>query len=50
MFCNDSKIPRCLGSHINWIFGEGTHSSLGSEWLLLPLEKINLLSAGAARL
>lgn len=47
----DCKIPWCLESLINWIFGEGMHSSLGlKEGLWLPLEKINLLGAGAAGL
>ena len=50
MSCNDSKIPWCLRSLINWIFGEGSHSSLGLEGLRLLLEKINLLDAGAAGL
>lgn len=46
----DCKIPRCLVSLVKWIFGEGMRNSLGLEGLWLPLEKINLLSAGAAGL
>lgn len=45
----DCKITRCLENLINWVFGEGMHSSLGLEGLWLPLEKINL-GAGAAGL
>lgn len=50
MSCNDSAIPRCLGSLINWISGEGTRSFLGSQGLWLLLEKISLRGAGAAGL
>lgn len=46
----DCKIPQCPVSLIKWIFGEGMRNSLGLEGLWLPLEKINLLSAGAAGL
>lgn len=48
-FC-DCKILWCLVTLIKWIFREGMCSSLGLEGLWLPLEKINLLGAGAAGL